>query len=269
MLKLIRQIGAIPFRLVADILGYIRLMDPEFFRKAAWKISGQSDDAIRLLILVSQKRGIAVSGQMAKEMMAKVNDCAIAVMAGFWELSNRNYEQAKTWLEDAKRSQAKNPEQLLYLELYLSQRFQEYNTEDILNRILERNDLPGAFTRQALVISAELHLEKHQWASADQIAEKILAVEEYPFARWIKWVIAIAAGRGREAEDILRQLGGMWQEAYLNKMKAFGWYYAGDIEQTYKYMELAEKGGIDLENAGKPISELAKSEGYISRQKRA
>ncbi|MHC4638179.1 MAG: hypothetical protein ACYTBV_11875 [Planctomycetota bacterium] len=263
MSRLVGQLLAVPVRLIADVIDFLKITDPTPLRSVAWKFSNDPQDGVKLLILVCHNRGIAGARELAEEMIAKVNDSLLAATMGGLEIQyGQGPEASKKWLEHAKKMQAKRQELLLNLELYLSETSPEYNKAELIETILMRNDLPMDFSRHALRKKAELFLQNRQWGSAREIADRILNLEEEPFTRWIKWVTAIAQDDGEDADLHIKKVKGKWPDVLLLSMTALGWFYIGNITQTMKLMHQAEHAGAKFEYICKPLMALASSDEY-------
>ena len=242
MSNLVGNIIAVPMRLIADALDFLKIADPSFFRTVAWKLSNDPDDGIKLLTLTSRQRGIIDARQLAQQMMAQTNDSSLAVTIAVLELQfGQGYQACAQWLQRAKQTQAKNPELLLGLELFLSEKLPGFNKAQLVDKILARNDLPFDFNRRALIVKSELFLEKRQWDSARKIADKILNLEEDPSARWTKWVTEIANGDRHRADVHFKKLKDKWPDNILLSMMALGWFYVGDSTQAISLMHRAEE----------------------------
>jgi len=243
MSRLVGKLIAVLIRLIADVVDFLKIADPTSLRSITWKFSNDPEDGAKLLILVCRKRGIVRAREMAEEMIAQANDSLLAATMSWLEIQfGQGVEALKKWIEQAKKIQAKRQELLLSLELYLSERSLEYDAAEIIEAILARNDLPMDFSRHALLEKAKLFLQAHQWDRASQLADRILDLEELPFARWIKWVDAT--------------------DAFLLSMTALGWFYVGDITQTMKLMHQAENTGAKFEYISNQLTKLANSDEY-------
>ncbi len=118
------------------------------------------------------------------------------------------------------------------------------------------------FSRTALTGKAGQFLKNRQWAPARQLADRILDLEEEPFARWVKWVTAIAQGDEEDADLQIKKAKDKRPDARLFSMKAHGWFCIGDITQTMKFMRQAENAGAKLEHVSSQLAVLAKSSEY-------
>ena len=241
----------------------VRVFDPLVLWSASWRLSHNPEDGSKFLAGFCAKEGIAATREMAEEMLVKANDSLIAGTMGWIEIqAGEGYEASKKWVEEAKELQTARPELLLGLELYLSDKLRDYDKADVIKRILARDDLPMDFSRAALLGKAGMLLESHQLGQAEELAEKILAVEEQPFARWIKWVVAISSGSEESGSLHIKKMKDKWPGWMMLSMMALGWYYVGDIKQTMKIMLEAEKAGAKFEKIDNELVRLANSKEY-------
>ncbi len=268
MSRLVGKLIAVPIRLIADVIGFLKIADATSLRSTVWKFSNEPEDGVKLLVLVCQKRGIVGARELAEEMIAKVNDSLLAAAMGGLEIQfGQGPEASKKWVEHAKNTQAKRQELLLGLELCLSDTFSEYDTAELVEAILARNDLPMDFSRSALTRKADLLLQNRQWGHAGQFADKILDLEEHPFARWVKWVASMAQGNEDDAELHIEKAKGKWPDAFLLSMTALGWFYMGNITQTMELMRQAENSGAKFEYISNELVTLANSVEYHNSKK--
>jgi hypothetical protein len=196
----IKQLAAAAIRVAAEAAGFVGIGDQERLWTSVWGLSKNKSDGSRLIEQVYRKQGIESARIVAEKVLGETKSCAVASMMGFLELSSEQGVQAAAgWVRSAQESGYSKPEELLHLELVLSDFLDDYDRQKSIEQILARNDLPSTATVAALIGKAELCLQEQRLEEAEKIAERILSIEEQPAARLIKWTVCLAKGGTEEA----------------------------------------------------------------------
>jgi tetratricopeptide (TPR) repeat protein len=256
-MKLLRQILAVPVKMVLQICAFFPKVDKFGLVGLIWKIGREPDYAGTYIFLTSQKKGIESAIETGEEIFKEYPSDRVAGMMGILEYDHYNLNKAKEWLERGRQCPEANPESLLWLELALAGNLDEINTDEVLNKILSRRDLSMNFTKRALVSQAEMFLREKKWDQADAILERILRIENEPGARWMKWTVAKAKGNETEAQKQLRLARTKKQKEIPNIHMALGWYYLGDIGKTQEYLAKAQQDGMTKNRITQINRELA------------
>ena len=123
MKRFFRKLIALPIRLLAVVLGWIKIFNPEKLWSAAWKLSGNSEDGCTLISYMCKKQITEEARKTAEEIIAQTKDCSAAALMGFWELHEaEGTEAAKKWVDVAVGHNCINLEMMLYLKLLISVR---------------------------------------------------------------------------------------------------------------------------------------------------
>lgn len=250
MITFIRQLIAAPLRVLLWICGFVPVFDRLRLIEIIWALSDDPADAASVLTLTAPAKGMDAAHTRAEKMFTAHPDAQIAATIGWLRIQHaRNLQAASQWLKRARQADCEDAP-LLGLELFLSEHLPEYNTEEITARILARNDLPMQTTRDALLAEGRRLLRQQQWTEAEAVADRILAVEENPQARWIRWVTAIVSGDDARAQTELSIAQGKMSDATLRGFVALGWLYVGDEERTIQVLQEArtEGAGVGLIN---------------------
>ncbi|HIJ67324.1 MAG TPA: hypothetical protein HPP87_08165 [Planctomycetes bacterium] len=250
MINFVRQLIAAPLRVLLWICGFVPLFDRLRLMQLIWAISTDPADAAGVLTLTASAKGIAQAHNRAEKMFATHPDSQIAATMGWLQIHHaRNLPEASRWLKKARQVDC-DDSALLSLELFLSEHLDEYDTQEVVERILARNDLPMSTTRDALLADGRRLLKEKRWTEAQAVADKILTVEENPQARWIGWVTAIINGNDALAQTQLSIAGGKMSDAALRGFVALGWLYMGDSERAARVLQEArtEGAGVGLIN---------------------
>jgi hypothetical protein len=263
MARFFGRLVAVPIRLLASVASLVRVFDPTSLWSACWKLSRDARDGGKLLVLMARKHGVASIRERAEEMLEEARDCRLAVTMGFIEFGYReDIELVDRWVRLAKEDGYKNPEFLLQLELVLSDFFDEYDREAVVEEILGRNDLPAQVTLGALVSKANGFLEKGLWFEAEGIAERILSIQEQPDARMIKWVTCTAGGEGARAEGHLRKAQAQMPSAVFEMLVARGRLFLGQTEKAMEHLCRVDTSALRLQRSKSPLGVLARSEAF-------
>ena len=201
MFMFLRQLAAAPIRLIAWANSFLGIIDKRKLAQAIWFLTRQPDDAATLLILASQSQSIEATRAMAERLSAQTRSARIAALMACLEIrENPDCAAAVDWISKAESSDCTDTETLLNVKLQISCVRSDYDRAQVVQELLSRNDLPMGYTSAALLENAAMLLEEHKWAEAEAIADKVLYVEEHPFARVIKWLVCLARDDRTAAE---------------------------------------------------------------------
>lgn len=164
----------------------------------------------------------------------------------------------------AKENGYENPELLLQLELVLSDFFNEYDRVAVTEEILARRDLPAQVTLSALVSKANGFLEQQSWGEAEQIAERILSIQEQPDARMIKWVTCTAGGKRTCADEHLKRAQTQMPSPVFDMLLAQGWLFLGQVEGAMECLCRVDTSALRLQRSKSPLGVLARSEEFAN-----
>ena len=262
MITFIKKLIAVPIRMLAEIVGLVRILNPLLLWQTSWKLSHNPQDGGKLIVLTCRKYGIEAARQTAEEMLAQVKSCALASAIGSLEYVCHNVEAVNKWVKMARNGNYEKPEMLLHLELLLSNILEEYDTKIVIEQVLSRNDLPMIVTLTALIVKANDLLEKRSWDKAEEIAEHILNIQEQPDARLIKWVTCSRRGEQTEADEHFAMAQGKLSNAVLAPLVAQGWLHMGDVGKAVEWLYKAGDPGFHIKQSKSQIGELARSEEF-------
>lgn len=263
MRRLLGRLIAAPIRLLALAAGFLHIGNPIRLWSTVWKLGRRSEDGCQLLGLVWRQYEIDLAREMAEKMIVESKDSRLAATAGLLEIAcSKDFTAANMWAKKAKEIGCGNPEMLLPLELFLSEYLEEYDKDEIVEQVLSRNDLPGLATLSALICKANALLKKHCWDEAEKIANRILAIQEQPDARIMKWVICSVRGEQAKADEHFKKAQGKLPDAVFNTLVAQGWLVLGQVDKAMERLCSAEPDGIVLQQCKSEIGDLARSEEF-------
>ncbi len=250
MITFVRQLIAAPLRVLLWICGFVPVFDRLRLIEIIRALSRDPSDIAGVLTLTAAGKGIETANARAQELYSVYPYAQIAATMGWLQIQHaRNLQAANQWLKRARQADCEDAS-LLGLELFLSEHLAEYDTEEVVTHILARNDLPMQTTRDALLTDGRRLLKQQRWTEAEAVADRILAVEENPQARWIKWVTAIINGDDARAQTQLAIAGRKMPDAAMRGFVALGWLYMGDAERASQVLQeaRAEGAGVGLIN---------------------
>lgn len=246
MIIFIRQLIAAPLRILLWICSFVPVFDRLRLIELIWALSREPADAAGVLTLTAATKGMDAACSRAEKMFTAHPDAQIAATMGWLRIQHaQNLPAASQWLKRARQADCEDVP-LLGLELFLSEHLTEYNTEEVAARILARNDLPMQTTRDALLAEGQCLLRQQRWTEAEAVADRILAVEENPHARWIRWVTAIVSGDDAHAQTQLLIAGRKMPDAAMRGFVALGWLYMGDTERATQVLQEARSQGAKV-----------------------
>ena len=260
MITFIRHLIAAPVRLLAWVNSFLRVFDQARLAEVIWFLTGEAADGASVIVLAAHNKGLDAARQRAEAIFARRPDEQVAAAIGWVEASEgRNLTAAAQWIERCRQAGCEDGPALLQLELSLSEHLDDYDYPGLIERILSRNDLPGNITRDALLGKAKLLLRDRQWGRAQEIAERILAIEDHAVARWVGWVTAIAAGDDEAARTHYAQAAaGLRPEVFLG-YEALGWLYAGDEDKAAEVLSSRTPDGKQAVFVDRDLADFVRS----------
>ena len=245
MVQFLRDLLAAPFRVLAFLFGHVPVFNPLVFYRIVWRLSGDSDTGREMLIRTHKNKGIEAAESLAETLMAEHPEAMIAVVIGGLILSeSADAARAQGWVDKARSQTCRNEPLLLWLEAAVSDVIQPERMESILDAILSRNDLPGAYTQMALIRQAELCLRNQEWDKAEAICDRIYKIDKVAAVEWYYHVVNVAR-HYHEDEAILSQIfDKVNRHKYALLNYAILCWYLGACTQSLKSLELAYDNGI-------------------------
>jgi tetratricopeptide (TPR) repeat protein len=263
MVHFLFSVIALPVRLVAHGAAMWRLFNPRPLLWIAWQLAHDPQDAVGVISLTAGQFGMGTASEMAEQMFAQVLDCQIYTTLAWIEIAqNNNLSAAERWLQIADGQGVLNRHLLYAVKLFLSDHGRAYDKAAIIDEMLGRNDLPGEYTRDAMLGKAAILLKQKNWTQAEQIANHILKVEDNPHAVWIKWVVAAANNKNDEAGRLLQELLTKGASGQMYCMVALGWQYIGNRREAMLALHEAEKYNVNIDLFDRELGELTKTAEY-------
>lgn len=262
-MKFFGRIAAVPVRMAAQLASLVTVIDQLPLWSVCWKLSRNAQDGSKLLMQIAPKRGLMSARKLAEQMLAETQDCETAYTIGLLEYMYRQeFDSVEKWVRLAKENGYKNPESLLYLELVLSNYNPAFDREEIVERILSRNDLPAHVTLGALFEKMDGYLERQQWDEAEEIADRILGIQEQTNPRLAKWVVNAAKGNTQAAEQHYLKAKSKIPEERFNIIAAGYSLFLGRIDQAMECLYNGDREMFRIHQLNTPIGQLAISDKF-------
>lgn len=246
MINFIKNLIAAPLRIVFWLCGFFPAVKKLTLARIIWNITGEPFDGSNLIILTANNKGLDPARKVARAVLEETLDASAALVMGQLELHARyDAHAAFEWIKKARDMNCKNQESLLKLELMVSDAIDRIETEHVIEQILSRNDLPSDYTKDALMARTEILLKNKKWLDAEKIADRILSIEEDPYARTTKWVVAMANGNNDLAQMHFKKISDNIPPHVLHVNLAIGWYHLGQIDKTKELLAQCMKDGVN------------------------
>jgi tetratricopeptide (TPR) repeat protein len=246
MINFIKNLIAAPFRIVFWLCSFFPAVKRLTLGRIIWNITGEPADGCNVIILTANSKGIEPARKVALKVLQETHDAAAALMMGQLEVhACCDVHAAFEWIKKAKDMDCKNPESLLKLELMISDTLDQIDTEQVIEQILSRNDLPGDYTKDALQVRMEIFLRDKKWDAAEEIADRILSVEEDSHARATKWVVAAARGNNDQAQMHFKKINNNVPPVLFHANLAMGWYHLGQMDKAREHLTQCIKNGAN------------------------
>jgi hypothetical protein len=271
MLEFVKKIIAVPLKVLARILGFGGFFDTAFLWSCVFKLTASPEDGTNLLYMVYMKHGLDDARIVAQDIISISKSAQPAVIIASLEFREGNIDQARQWVQLADYNNSKDTNQLLVIKLYLSEFFAEYDKKSIIEDILSKNYLPMEVTRLALVEKAFASLEEQNWKQAEQIADRILAVEEQFVARIIKAALALLNKNIPAAEELLTKAQKKTPPNQFYPVASHALLCIGQNEMAMEYLCRVGKLDQRLVQSNTLIGKLARSqefENYCAKRER-
>ena len=261
MKKFFANLIVLPVRLLAEIGDFLPVFNTAGLWKLIWKVTKDSEDCCLLLLHLCKNIVPDEARKIAEETIAKNKDSTPGALMGMLETQiNKDLESGKRWIRITEENNCRNPEMLLFLKLLISVREGQEN-ESIMDEIIARNDLPVNYSQVALFSKAWKLAERRQWEKAEEIADKILQIEEQVDARFIKWMCCMVKGNQSDANTHLEEAKKLSDNSF-HLFTAQGWLNMDNQQEAMKSLYQAQKSGVMLKESRSPLGSLFYSQRY-------
>lgn len=253
-----RELLVLPLKLILFVNRYVKMWKNIHLSRWVWKIGNNIQDACRYIHFCVREKGITDAEKTAADIFkitgdARIIACICSISIGVY----RNTHHAETWIQKVNDTGCSNPQMLLLTKLTIATIKGDYRERDtLIKEILDRNDLPGAFTSNALIEKARIYIEHAEWEKAEEIADNILHIMENPSVRWIKWMCCRNAGNENRANTHFLKFKKLTKEPDQSYLLGMGYYYLGDKEHAKQAFITSINNGLNKELINRNIREF-------------
>lgn len=239
MISFLRELLALPLKLVYEVLKRLRVSPQTQLAliQWIWKVGREIEWAHWYLIYSWYLQGKEKARGIAAELLLQEKNAYIACYIGDLEFhAGKDIESAKQWIRKAEEMECSHLEGLLYLKLQMSGAVAEYNDGRLVQKILERNDLPMEATRFALLMKAQQFIQRKKWDQADEVLDSMLQVENHHEIHIYKWITSLAREDTQTAQKYLDKAQKAYNKEHLCLKQAIGFYWLGRFDQAREYL---------------------------------
>jgi len=262
MISFLKKLAAVPLRALAGLLDLLRFFDTTRLWWYCWTLTCSPEDAARLLATVYHRKGRVAAADLASQVIEKTRACDPVAMIACIELMDGNFDAAHNWIKLAEDENYKNPENLLFAKLLLSDYHPEYDKGEVTEQVLSRNDLPPTITQLALINKAFILLGEQKNIDAEKIADKILAISEDPCARVIKWAVCLVNNQTAFADAHLQKARQKRPPRLLNPLIAQACLCIGDNDAAMDWLYQAGELDFKIAASDSPVGKLYRSQQF-------
>jgi hypothetical protein len=246
MISFLRELAALPLKLLFWICHFLRLPAKRNLAAIIWKITREPLWVNTWLMQVCQQDGMEGARQLAEQLLDRCKDARIAHQIGTMELMlQKDPAAADRWIRIAEAADCRYQEELLYLKLLLADHIPAYNTSRVIEDILARKDMPMEYSRAARLVQAEQWIRRQEWQKADELLDTMLKIESVPQLHIYKWMTSLALDRSKQAdENLLAARKGFAGPQFLF-YEALGRHYLGHEDLAKELLKQAIQAGIE------------------------
>jgi hypothetical protein len=249
MISFLRELAALPLKLLFWICHFLRLPAKLNLAAAIWKVGREPQWVNTWIMLVCQREGMEGARQLAGQLLDRYKDARIAHQIGTMELMfQKDPAAADRWIRMAEATNCRNQEELLYLKLLLADHIPSYNAGRVIGEIMARNDIPMEYSRAARLVQAELWIRKQDWQKADELLDSMLNIESMPMLHIYKWMTSLALDHPKQAEENMVAARKSVAGPQLLFYEALGRFYLGQKELAKELLGQAISAGINAKD---------------------
>ena len=90
MINFTRHIIAAPLRVLVWVIGILPIIDRRALMEAIWFLTGDPDDGVAVVALISQSKGIEAARKRAANILEKSRSAKVAAIIGFVEMNENS-----------------------------------------------------------------------------------------------------------------------------------------------------------------------------------
>lgn len=257
MIDFLRHLIAAPLKILLWLCRFVPIFSQLSLAEKIFFLTNDADDGIMVIWLINKTMGIEQVRTKAKAVLEKCPSARITYMIAMFEMhQNPDCVAAEKWVASAKQNNYIDRHFLYQLELYFGDCLEDYDSDQILDEMLACNYLPPDHTYSALLLKKEMLVGEHQWAEAEEIADRMLSIKEDPNARITKWLVCRVRKDYAQADEHLAAASQKLPEDDLNIFAVEGCLHLGDEQGAMEYLYRSVKKGLKLERMLSDDSEV-------------
>ncbi len=204
MVTFVRELIAVPLRILIWLCSIIPIFDSLVLSKVLFKLTNNIDDAIGYLELCITNDSLEAARGIGDKLLCDTKNSRVAMVMSLAENNAGNFSKSKQWILKAKEENCLDQDFLLLPELTLS--ISEQNIDyKIVDDIISHNDLPMQFSTLAYWLKCEQLIFSEELEEANVIAIKVLDIQDYYTAHFIRWIYVAKKGNSSQASLLLKQ----------------------------------------------------------------
>ncbi len=204
MTTFVRELIAVPLRIIIWLCSMIPIFDSLVLAKILFKLTNNIDDAISYLELCVTNNSLESAREIGDKLLCETKNSRVAMIMSLAENNAENFSESRQWILRAKQENCLDQDFLLLPELTLS--IAEQNIDyKIVDEIISRNNLPMQFSTLAYWLKCEQLIFSEELEEANTIATKVLDIQDYYTAFFIRWIYEAKKGNASQAALLLKQ----------------------------------------------------------------
>ncbi len=200
----IRELIAVPLRIIIWLCSVVAIFDTVALSKLLFKLTNNIEDALSYLNLYITKNSLEAAREIAEKLLCDTRNSRVAMVMSLAENDAHNFSESRSWILKAKEGNCSDQDFLLLPELMISI---STNNIDylIVDEIISRNDLPMQFSTMAYCLKCSHLFFTGELEDAHTIATKILDIQDYYGAHFVRWVYEAKKGNSSDAQLLLKK----------------------------------------------------------------
>lgn len=241
MIGFIREVFAVPLRLLLFVCSRIEIFDKVVVANWLWRLTWNAEDAEVFLSFVLSKHGIEHARELADGLLLQTKDARVANVIAVYEFNSRNFAQTEHWINKATELECENLELLLWVRFLLALPRGIESAEPVIDEMVARNDLPSHYSEISWSIKSWLLVCRREWEKAEFYANRVLEIRDNEWALFTKWVLELRAGNSSVAEVLFekaksKEVQRQGKTAHVAVMAATGFALAGQEKRACEYL---------------------------------
>lgn len=263
MVKLIRELVALPLRVLLLVCRFVPVVDQYALVKWIWKIGRDVEDGCSLIAMAGRKKDIEGARQWARGVLLETRSARVVyVISVLEEMSGGGLKAILDWIELAEELGCEDSYHLLPVKLNIAHKTEKYDRAEITEEMLACNFLPMEYTYQALAGKAVRLFQEGDYQKAEEIADHLLSVREDLFAGSLKAMICLGRNDDEPAHKFFGKCKKMLPAMNYYFTVAQAYLTANREDEAVEWLYGAVNAGYENKNGDPVIDRLLNSDKY-------